>query len=390
MSCQVPNDGATAHSQIAGHRQENFVGLIDEVRIIGAALNQKDIAALCYCEPDLIQTGGDINVNYEFYFGSTLPATASADAILDDGTGFAAGREQGLEYGWSCDGDNNVDYADGRRGTGRDDGLGINHFDRAGTCGTTDAPKPVNWEISVPNGVYTAKVDFGENHYSQGCETEGLLCHTEMGRTGDAGTGCVFEGAIRVEDGRFTVTGYSHDTGLCHSISAVWIETSLQSGDPSVDYQFFFGTGLPAAAKDGAIVDDGTGFANGRDQGLNYGWSCDGDSNVDYSGGRRGTGRDDGLGINHFDRVGTCGTTDAPKAVNWELEVSNGVYAVLVDQSDPCSRCALRTAGKAASLVALSVGLFQPPGGVCKLRDNTQTVALHFVLTTDSTTLTLQ
>ena len=260
MSCQVPNDGATAHSQIAGHRQENFVGLIDEVRIIGAALNQKDIAALCYCEPDLIQTGGDINVNYEFYFGSTLPATASADAILDDGTGFAAGREQGLEYGWSCDGDNNVDYADGRRGTGRDDGLGINHFDRAGTCGTTDAPKPVNWEISVPNGVYTAKVDFGENHYSQGCETEGLLCNTEMGGTGDAGTGCVFEGAIRVEDGRFTVTGYSHDTGLCHSISAVWIETSLQSGDPSVDYQFFFGTGLPAAAKDGAIVDDGTGY----------------------------------------------------------------------------------------------------------------------------------
>ena len=102
--------------------------------------------------------------------------------------------------------------------------LGINHFDRAGTCGTTAAPKPVNWEISVPNGVYTAKVDFGENHYSQGCETEGLLCHSEMGGTGDAGTGCVFDGTVRVEDGRFTVTGYSHDTGLCHSISAVEIK----------------------------------------------------------------------------------------------------------------------------------------------------------------------
>ena len=55
--------------------------------------------------------------------------------------------------------------------------MGINHFDRAGTCGTTAAPKAVNWELTVPNGEYTVLVDFGEDHYTQGCETEGRLCH---------------------------------------------------------------------------------------------------------------------------------------------------------------------------------------------------------------------
>jgi hypothetical protein len=45
---------------------------------------------------------------------------------------------------------------------------------------------------------------------------------------------------------------------------------------------------LPASARDGAILDDGTGFAAGREQGLEYGWSCDGDPAVDYSGGIRG------------------------------------------------------------------------------------------------------
>ena len=39
------------------------------------------------------------------------------------------------------------------------------------------------------------------------------------------------------------------------------------------------------------MLDDGTGFATGRD-GYDYGWDCDGDVDVDYSGGRRGLGRD--------------------------------------------------------------------------------------------------
>jgi hypothetical protein len=59
----------------------------------------------------------------------------------------------------------------------------------------------------VPNGVYAAIVDFGENHYSQGCETEGILCHGYMGGTGDAGTGCIFSGPVSIMDGRLTVTG---------------------------------------------------------------------------------------------------------------------------------------------------------------------------------------
>ena len=55
------------------------------------------------------------------------------------------------------DGDPNVDYSSGRRGLGRNDGLGINHFDRNGECAG-----PVNWEVGVPNGDYDVVVDFGE------------------------------------------------------------------------------------------------------------------------------------------------------------------------------------------------------------------------------------
>ena len=61
---------------------------------------------------------------------------------------------------------------------------------------------------------------------------------------------------------------------------------------PSVNLEFYYGTAIPAiACTDPActvILDDGTGFADGRDAGLSYGWNCDGDPNVDYSGGRRG------------------------------------------------------------------------------------------------------
>eukprot|EP01045_Picozoa_sp_COSAG04_P009541 COSAG04_NODE_556_length_12658_cov_3.469862_2_plen_125_part_00 len=47
-------------------------------------------------------TGESASVlDYTFYFGATLPATAPDNAILDDGTGFASGRDQGLSYGWN-------------------------------------------------------------------------------------------------------------------------------------------------------------------------------------------------------------------------------------------------------------------------------------------------
>ena len=158
-------------------------------------------------------------VDIEFYFGNAIPDGAGANAQLDDGTGFAAGRDGGYDYGWDCAGDTDVDYSGGRRGTGRDGGLGINHFDRNGAC----VSKPVNWQIAVPNGMYTVEVDFGEDSYTQGCEVEGRLCHAIMSGTGETGSGCIYTDPVTVLDGKFTITGYSHDDRLCHSISKVRI-----------------------------------------------------------------------------------------------------------------------------------------------------------------------
>jgi hypothetical protein len=108
----------------------------------------------------------------EIYFGTELPTSAGTSAILDDGSGFTY-RDMpggGLSYGWDCQGDAAVDYSGGRRGLDRDNGLGINHFDRDGTC-----PGKVNWQIAVPNGAYTVTVDFGEDAWTHGCEVEGNI-----------------------------------------------------------------------------------------------------------------------------------------------------------------------------------------------------------------------
>ena len=86
----------------------------------------------------------------------------------------------------------------------------------------------------MPNGEYAMIVDFGEDHYTQGCEAEGVLCHDMMSGSGTGGSGCTSVGTVTVSDGRFTATGYSHDTGLCHSISMVQLRTAIQLGDPNV------------------------------------------------------------------------------------------------------------------------------------------------------------
>ena len=39
--------------------------------------------------------------------------------------------------------------------------------------------------------------------------------------------------------------------------------------------EFYFGQVLPGSAGSGAILDDGTGFAQNRDGGLDYGWDCE-------------------------------------------------------------------------------------------------------------------
>ena len=64
----------------------------------------------------------------EFYFGIEMPESAGENAILADGFGFSHHDESGLDYGWDCDGDVNVNYEGGRRHTTRDHGLGINHL----------------------------------------------------------------------------------------------------------------------------------------------------------------------------------------------------------------------------------------------------------------------
>jgi hypothetical protein len=182
------------------------------------------------------------HVNVEFYFGTEMPETAGPGAILDDGTGFATGRgldtttlgyELGYDYGWDCDGDANItamDFASGRRSGSRDHGLGINHFDRNGRClGQT------NWQIAVPNGVYTVEVDFGEpTGGDRDCEVEGRTCWDAMGLIRDEYGGCIYTEAVTVQDGKLTVTGYNakqngknaeHEGKLCHSLSKVKVQS---------------------------------------------------------------------------------------------------------------------------------------------------------------------
>jgi hypothetical protein len=48
-----------------------------------------------------------------------------------------------------------------------------------------------------------------------------MVCHDVMGGTGEAGTGCIFTDPVTVSDGTFTITGFGHDSGKCHSISKV-------------------------------------------------------------------------------------------------------------------------------------------------------------------------
>ena len=92
----------------------------------------------------------------------------------------------------------------------------------------------------------TAYVDFGEDHYQHACAVEGAV-------SCPGGENCIFDGDVTVTDGRFTskltnyscshwicpqslaerlsaVTGYSHDSGTCHSVSLVKIETKAGSG----------------------------------------------------------------------------------------------------------------------------------------------------------------
>jgi len=97
-----------------------------------------------------------------------------------------------------------------------------------------------------------------------------------------------------------------------------------------VHLTFFFGSALPAGKK--GILDTGKGYS--QHGALTYGWNCDGDNKVDYSGGRRGTNRGGGLGLNHFDRSNTCRSGSEYLPVNFEVAVPNGEYKIHVNFGD--------------------------------------------------------
>ena len=85
----------------------------------------------------------------------------------------------------------------------------------------------------MPNGAYDVIVDFGESVVRTDlggtgagdvrCEVEHVPACLDHG-VGAGNDACVFDGPVDVTDGKFSVTGYSHDTGACHSISKVTIE----------------------------------------------------------------------------------------------------------------------------------------------------------------------
>merc|ERR1711969_206331 len=275
----------------------------------------------------------------EFYFGTSMPASDActlgdtgasggdandycygdtADPILDDGTGFSTGRDGGMSYGWDCDGDTSVDFSAGRRAPPRET-YGLNHFDRYGAC----VGSPTNWQLAVPPGAYEVDVDFAAD--SRGWD--GAQCSDlHVGEDAVAfltvegnvacsfRPGCMYSDVVVVSDGQLTITGYSHTVGggTCHSIAFVKVKTYVPPQQEPLAAEFYFGTAMPAADActgiDGhnsagpdtdcfgdtadPILDDGTGFARGRDGGMDYGWDCAGDTNVDFSAGRRAPPRE--------------------------------------------------------------------------------------------------
>ena len=121
----------------------------------------------------------------------------------------------------------------------------------------------MNWQIAVPNGVYTAVVDFGEDAETtsdantHGCEVEGSIICPNSGQ-------CVFYNTVWVTDGYFTITGKGFHRYSCHSISMVKL-TSGAAAPPPESLEFYFGSDMPVtnrqhAVSADAILDDGTGF----------------------------------------------------------------------------------------------------------------------------------
>lgn len=166
-----------------------------------------------------------------YCFGDT------ATPILDNGMGFSTGRDGGMDYGWDCNGDVDVDFTSGRRGTHRET-YGMNHFDRHGACvDILDGinQKPTSWSLAVPNGGYHVMVDFAADSRKWNgdiCKIqhvgEDAVNFLEVG--GKVACphrpGCMFDDNVVVTDGKLTITGYSHTAGeTCHSIAFVKVQS---------------------------------------------------------------------------------------------------------------------------------------------------------------------
>jgi len=220
-ACSTPNKGTAGSNEYTCTDQFTGYCAADQACYATSPFVKGDWDAGC-------RTSSATAAPMEFYFGSYLPSSAAKGAVLDAGTGYgtsstrASSTSGGQSYGWDCDGDSSVNYAGGIRGLDRGDGLGLNHFDRFNTCKDGETYKPVNWQLEVPNGQYDVQVNFGEA-YKSGCEVEGV-------NAGCGDTAFVFDPpcevskTVTITDGKFTVTGYGHDSGLCMGLSKVTIQ----------------------------------------------------------------------------------------------------------------------------------------------------------------------
>jgi len=273
-------------------------------------------------------------------------AGAGAVPILDSATAYGAG-EQGLDYGWLCDGSTTfsgpviagkpsgegtaVDYTSGTRAPPREI-YGLNHFDRHGACtsgvdheGTDWGLRPVSWEVGLPDGFYEVQVDFAADSSNwDNCladaQGDGALWSVQV--EGEIGCyhkpGCMYQDVVAVEDGALTVTGYSHyaagptqdaaDYGSCHSIAFVKIQRAAQNyaSGARTTGEFYFGTAPPLCE----LTEDKSACSDGSDSTCTYASTA-----CDFSG----------------NCIGTCSsdseTNFIPSMTNADIAVSDDATA---------------------------------------------------------------
>ena len=175
-------------------------------------------------------------------------------------------------------------------------------------------PPPAGWadhDVNFDDSAWAPASEFGLNGVGPWGDV-----NREMGAADDGGLGVISADAQWI----WSADPDAHNDVYCRLV----VPCGEGGSTDGVDIEFYFGTAIPESAGPGAQNDDGTGYTAEK----GYGWDCEGDPDVDYSGGRRGVGRDNGLGINHFDRNNECKQPDgsAYGRVNWSIDVPNGVY----------------------------------------------------------------